>query len=95
VLDPLVKPEDDGVGVGHDPPLVIARPQAVAISPNPVIARNEVTWQSMAQGKALYLDVNHGLLRYARNDGVGFVIARNEVTRQSMAFLFTYSFYYC
>ncbi len=53
------------------PPLVIARPQAVAIQGFTalVFARSEVTWQSMAQGKALYLDVSHGLLRYARNDG--------------------------
>jgi hypothetical protein len=34
-----------------------------------VIARNVVPWQSMAHGEALYLDVDHGLLRFARNDG--------------------------
>ena len=38
----------------------------------PVIARHVVTWQSMARGGVLYLDVGHGLLRFARNDGWWF-----------------------
>jgi len=33
-----------------------------------VIARNAVTWQSMAYREVLDLDIKHGLLRFARND---------------------------
>ncbi|WP_157832341.1 hypothetical protein [Thiomicrorhabdus sp. Kp2] len=46
-----------------------------------------VTWQSRDYGKVQYLDVNHGLLRFARNDGrCGLSLRGTLVTWQSRVY---------